>query len=398
MGLESEINPFGASEGLEWVDELEPNWWVSKSHRSENESDIPIPNDVGGITPPKSPNFTSLGDLLNEPEEEINWIVDGLLPSSGFSVIAAKPKVGKSTLARQAALSVARGDSFLGRHTTRGAVLYLALEEKRSEVKKHFRLLGAMADEVGSKDLYTFVGTKPQEAHKWLEKEIMNRKPVLVIIDTLFRFVNITDGNDYSKVTAALTPLLSLARDNGAHLMVVHHAGKGGRDGGDSILGSTAIFGSVDTAIILKRTDSKRTIESQQRYGDDIEATVLVFDETTHRTSLGGTKEEDDIRLIGEAILQFLEAKGEPVDEKTVGAEVEGRTGPKRKALREQVTTGAITRTGSGKKGDPFQYSRSLVSDIYEEQEKQDPESVKSIASISVDSRSQDIEQEHNGI
>lgn len=342
--------------------------------------------------------FTSLNDLLDEPEEETVWIVDGLLPSSGFSVVAAKPKVGKSTWARQAALSVARGDVFLGRQTSKGAVLYIALEEKRGEVKKHFRLLGA----TGSEDLHVYVGSAPEKAHQWLETEIKNRKPILVIIDTLFRFVSIADGNDYAKVTAALTPLLSLARDNGAHLMVIHHARKGGGDGGDSMLGSTAIFGSVDTAIILKRVDGKRTIETQQRYGVDMEATVLVFDEATQTTSLGGTKEEDDIQRVADDILTFLFDQTEPCAEKMIEEAVEGRTGLKRKALRDLVAKGLVNRIGAGKRNDPYLYSCSLVPDIYTGREKQETESVENPASTSTLSRSQDFDNpalsEHENI
>ena len=48
-----------------------------------------------------------------------------------MSVFAAKPKVGKSTFARNLAMAVARGNPFLGRNTAKGPVVYLALEEIR---------------------------------------------------------------------------------------------------------------------------------------------------------------------------------------------------------------------------------------------------------------------------
>jgi len=35
-------------------------------------------------------------------------------------------------------------------------------------------------------------------------------------------------------MTAALTPLLELARETGAHVLAVHHLGKGEREDGDS--------------------------------------------------------------------------------------------------------------------------------------------------------------------
>ena len=315
--------------------------------------------------------FTSLNSLINEPDEEISWIVDGLLPSGGFSVMVAKPKVGKSTLARQLALNVAQGENFIGRETTKGTVLYVALEEKRSEVKKHFKLLGA----TGNEDLHSYIGSVPQEANQWLEKEVKNRKPVLVIVDTLFRFAQVSDVNDYAKVNTALSPLLALARDNNTHLMVIHHARKGGGEGGDSTLGSTAIFGSVDTSIILKRKEEKRTIETQQRYGKDIESTLLVFDEVSRSIELGDTKETDDLKKIEDEILDFLKINNEPVNEPTICDEIEGRTSMKRKALRDLFNKGDIQRSGAGKRNDPFLYSCSLVPSIYVGLEKQETKS-----------------------
>jgi RecA-family ATPase len=330
--------------------------------------------------------FTSLEDLLNEPDEEIAWIVEGLLPSGGFSLMVAKPKVGKSTLARQLALAVIRGEPFLGRQTIKGAVLYIALEEKRGEVRKHFRLMGA----VGTKELGVYVGSTPEGAYEWLKKEIELKKPLLVIVDTLFRFTRVADLNDYAKVNAALDPLLTLARTYSAHLMALHHARKSAGDGADTTLGSTAIFGTVDTLINLKRTDARRTIDTIQRYGVDMETTVLNFDLETKMAFLGGTKEEDDIMNIAEAVLEFLKSQDDPVTEKVVDGEVEGKTTLKRKALRDLFAKGKVARTGSGKRGDPYLYSCSLVPTIYKEQEKQESNNAENPDSTDTIARSHD--------
>jgi hypothetical protein len=338
---------------------------------------------------PSKFGFTSLGDLLNEPDEEIEWIVEGLLPSSGFSLMVAKPKVGKSTLARQLALAVSRGEPFLGRQTVKGAVLYVSLEEKRGEVRKHFRLMGAD----GTEDLGTYTGSIPEDAHEWITKEIERKKPVLVIIDTLFRFIPISDLNDYAKASAALTPLLELARSHAAHLMALHHARKSAGDGADATLGSTAIFGTVDTQISLKRTDARRTIDTIQRYGVDMETTVLNFDPETKMAFLGGTKEEDDILKIREAILEFLKSQDEPVTEKVIDDEVEGKTTLKRRALRDLFAKGEIARSGGGKRNDPYLYSCSLVPTIYIEQEKQESNNVKNPDGTETISRSDDAEE-----
>jgi RecA-family ATPase len=62
--------------------------------------------------------------------------VDGLLPEAGLSMLTARPKAGKSALARNLALAVLRGDAFLDRTTAPGTGLYLALGEKRAELRQ----------------------------------------------------------------------------------------------------------------------------------------------------------------------------------------------------------------------------------------------------------------------
>jgi len=311
------------------------------------------------ITGKVRPQFTTLADLLKEPEEEVSWVVDNLLPSGGFSIIVAKPKVGKSTIARQLALSVARGESFLGYKTTKGSILYVALEEKRGEVQNHFRLLGA----TGEENLNVYIGSVPDEAYIWLEREVEAKKPILVIIDTLFRFAQVKDVNDYARITAALTPLLDLTRKYSTHLMCVHHARKMSGDGADITLGSTAIFGTVDTAMIITKTreDGRRMIETQQRYGTNIEPTILVFDSYSKSLKLGGTKEEEDMGAMEDKIIKFLKSTNEPIVEKIIQEEVDGKNAIKVRSLRDLVSKGVVIRTGVGGKNDPYKYSCSPV-------------------------------------
>lgn len=304
--------------------------------------------------------LTHASDLLNEPDETTDWLIEGLLPSGGFSVITAKPKVGKSTLTKQMALNIARGEPFLGRAAMQGAVIYLALEDKRSEIRKHLRAMGM----TGNDPFYLYAGGAPLDAIKRITADITAIKPVLLVIDTLFRLIRLKDGNSYNEVTNALDPLIRLARDSGVSILAVHHSKKGESDVEDCLLGSTAIFGSVDTTILLKRYEGYRTIQSRQRYGDDMPETVLVFDKAIGTTDIGGSKTDQDIHSIENAILEFLEKQTEPVDEKTIRAETAGKCTVKVKALRALVKEGKILRIGKGKSGNPFLYfsemSRSL--------------------------------------
>jgi hypothetical protein len=315
--------------------------------------------------------FTRLGDLLNEPEEQVSWLVEDHLPAAGDSLLVAKPKVGKSTLARCLALAVARGEDFLGRKTTRGAVFYLALEEKRSEVRRHFRAMGAITED----SIFVFCAASPTDGLTQLRAAAERDKPALIIIDPLFRFTRVKDGNDYAAVTNALEPLHALARETGAHVLAVHHLGKGGRQGGDAVLGSTALFAAVDTLLLMKRSERYRTLSSIQRYGPDLEEITLEYDSQTRSLSPGVERSEADLREAEKTILDFLSAQSEALEERTIQEAIEGRKGIKSKALRRLVEVQKITRTGSGKKGDPYVYKNSGFAppNIYRGEKYQNP-------------------------
>lgn len=302
--------------------------------------------------------LTRLGDLLNEPQEQVDWLVDNLLPASGFSLLVAKPKAGKSTLARNLALAVAQERDFFNRPTQQGPVLYLALEEKRSEVRKHFKEMGA----TGEEEVYIYAASAPADALQQIRVVAEEKKPALIIIDPLFRLTRVKDSNDYAQVTAALEPLLILPRETKAHVLCVHHAGKGNREGGDSILGSTAIFAAVDTALLMKRSDRYRTISSQQRYGEDLPETILRFDPASRTVTLGESKKQEDVTRMKAAIAAFLKNQADPATEQEIKYHVEGNNGVKQTALRELVKDQHVERIGTGKKGDPYKFSLSHFS------------------------------------
>jgi len=188
-------------------------------------------------------------------------------------------------------------------------------------------------------------------------------------LDTLVKVAHISDMNDYSKVMKALDPFLHMARESGAHLHLVHHAGKSDRNGGDNLLGSTAIFGTVDTCLIQKRSDKYRTIESINRYGMDLEETVLEWNEDTKAISLGESKKDTEVERLSKEITAFLETQEEPVLRELIEANVEGGTGPQRKALKKLVDTGRVERIGKGTRGNPFLFSCLVVPSIDREQE-----------------------------
>jgi KaiC/GvpD/RAD55 family RecA-like ATPase len=325
--------------------------------------------DAGTLT------LTSIGDLLAEPEETIDWLVENLIPAGGTVVIAAKPKVGKSTSARDLALAVARGDTWLGHRCHAGPVWYFDFEGRRRDIRAHFRQMGARP----SDPLRVFVGQAPANVVAQVRRLAEAERPTGIIVDTMQRFVRATSTDDYAEMTRLLDEVIAIARSSGATMILLHHSGKADRASLDQVLGSTAITGSADTIILMSRTERYRTISTVQRVGDDLPETLILLDENTGRVSLGGSRQDAEQRIVGDSILAALSNATEPLTEPQLEELVDARTTVKRRALRDLVRREQALRTGRGGKGDPYRYSVihscSLVPPIGWEQENNNPRS-----------------------
>jgi putative DNA primase/helicase len=298
--------------------------------------------------------LTHVRDLLAEPPAETQWVVDAMLPAGGTSILVARPKVGKTTLARDLAYCVAKGIPFLGRAVKRGTAVLLLMEEKRDELRGQVARLGIDGDD----SVFVWTGAAPTNALEALHAVIQEHTPDLVVIDPILKFVRLKDANDYAEVSAALEPVTELARTTGTHLLFIHHQSKGDRSDGESILGSTALFGSVDTSLIMSRRDDVRTLKTIQRYGSDLPETVLDMDEGTGHVALAGEYDELQVEITARGIAKLLDAVGEPMTE----AEIREKLGVNRvlvpKALKSpELQKAGLRKEGEGKRGNPYRYS-----------------------------------------
>ena len=302
----------------------------------------------------------SLGDLYDMPERDVPWLVDRLLPLGGLSMLVAPPKAGKSTLARVLAVVTAKGGEWLGRDVMQGPVLHLALEESLTSIKRHYAAISAPRDGIYVTDLR---GVRNRAAEAWKLARAVDAR--LVIVDTLQRMLNVDDGNDYAQVSRELAPFIEASRDlPDCHLLCIHHARKSGGEHGLEVLGSTALSAAVDTVLSLKRDGGegqRRMIEGFGRDDAALERTMLTMDANGWiRTE--GTKREQDDRDLQARIIDLLDNHAEPIDKRTIRAEVAADNNAVTRALRQLGETREVVTTGSGKRGDPFLYA---VSDPY---------------------------------
>jgi len=206
-----------------------------------------------------------LQTLLARSFSASSWVVHDLLPV-GLTLLAGKPKHGKSWLALSAALAIASDGQVLDAYEAeRGEVLYLALEDTERRLQERVKqLLAAHSTPLTLSDTSTgieFALTWPrleQGGLERLEAYIKTHSYLrAIIIDTWAVVAPHPKGNarpQYEGEYAALTPLKRLAESHHLAIVLVHHLRKAGaQDVIDEITFSTGMAGAVDAILVLKR-------------------------------------------------------------------------------------------------------------------------------------------------
>jgi len=221
--------------------------------------------------------------ILTNDWPEPTWAIPGLLPV-GLTILAGRPKAGKSWLALQIAKAKAEGGEVLGERVQPGKVLYLALEDHprrlRARMEKQgwrrgldvrFMAMGEFQDKIGSLLLAKGKATVGAVA---LAQEIETGGYSLVVVDTLSRAC-MGKALDQDDMQAALGPLQALAQRCNLVILVIDHLRKlclG--DPVSDVLGPTSKTGVVDCAWGLYRQAGQHDVELKA-VGRDVEQQEL---------------------------------------------------------------------------------------------------------------------------
>lgn len=294
-------------------------------------------------------DVVSYADFMKKYENlKPSWVVDGLCLENGISILAAKPKVGKSTITRSLIKAVINGEPFLGRKTKKGKVLLISLEEPPMVMVDHFRRLNL---DPKSDIIIAIHNNSKKEFPKELRKIMMREKPILVIIDTLQKVTSFQEINRYDTTYEAIEPLVQIARDFPSHIIVAHHQNKKEGGGQDSILGSTGIAASFDNLIFIEIKDGKRLISTQPRFGDEIPKTFIDFDKSTGTFSFGKEVSVANEENLSQQILDFFEQQGSrEIEHKELKDTFRGRSQNLTNALKSLVSKKVLSQSKSGNK------------------------------------------------
>jgi hypothetical protein len=293
--------------------------------------------------------------MLHEPEDLTRWIVADRIPAGSVCLLVAKPKVGKTTAARHLAVAVARGESWLGSDCERGLVWFIGLEGRKADHLAHFRQFN-LSDEDAAR-IQCYIGPAKPGLLADMRARAADERPTLIIVDTLQRLLQVKSMDDYAEVTKAFDPVIACARETGAALLLIHHAGKAAdREALDTVLGSTAIAGSVDNTIVLAKLSGFRTVTTRQRIGPDLDECVIALS-SSGRVTLAGSREIAERKGLMDKLYKALADANEDLTHADLLALVEGKAERKVAALKQLVKDGSILQAGTGKKQKPFIYA-----------------------------------------
>jgi hypothetical protein len=200
----------------------------------------------------------SLEQLLAEAESEIEWTASGFAAPSVVVGIASPRGLGKSHVAYALAIAVATGGEFLGEPVRQGRVLLIDRDNPKREVRRRLRewSRGREIPENALRFLSREDAPPLTDADAWADFPFDEYD--LVIIDSLGAFTEGVEENRGGQSSAALAPLIDLARRGPAVLVLLNTDKSGTKYRGSGTIGDRldVLYEARDVTDLAPSTES----------------------------------------------------------------------------------------------------------------------------------------------
>ena len=266
--------------------------------------------------------------------------------AEGCTILAGRPKIGKSWLMLAVGLNVA---------CEGGDVLYLALEDNERRLQTRIGKLLGPAGEWPARFQYATQWLRADqgglsEIREWIKKA---EKPTLVVLDVLANFRPPRGHDAYESDYGAVKDLQRIASETGVAIVIVHHLRKSSANGAEAdpfekVSGTLGLSGAADTVLVLDRDSRGATLYGRGRDIEDVDMAVE-FDRQSCRW-----------RPLGDAADVYVDPtsgrrswrprrRRRPLSPGEI-AELLGRSpGAVQQTLGRMVRDGEITKAGRGK-------------------------------------------------
>jgi hypothetical protein len=318
--------------------ELEQTW---------RNAPIKVLDDIE-LTPPT----VSARELQNMEFPELKYVVPDILPE-GLTLLAGKPKVGKSFFGLQVGNAVANGSSALGGDRCEAAdVLYCALED--NERRLQWRLKKMQISRWSRRLQFWCQMPRLNEGglhmiEQWIKSV---RHPGLIVVDTLAKVRPLqgkTENTQYAADYQALADLHALALRYHLAIIVVHHQRKMDADDPfDTVSGTLGLTGAADTIVLLLRDHGGYLLLARGRDILEIEK-AMSFDSANCHWQLIG--DADKVRTTRQraAIMQAMKEIDTAASPKEIASAAELPTTNVNKTLKRMTRDGLIFQWSRGR-------------------------------------------------
>jgi CHC2 zinc finger/AAA domain len=258
----------------------------------------------GRTTATKAQRHTG-ADFLKLETEGIKWLIPGIIPGRGVTILGGAPGAGKTTIAYDMAASILYQEPFLGEDISKpGKVLFVSSDEQPCFAQDKLINRGYTFDEQ-----WQFVTDWDISQKEELELYISDFLPQFVMIDSfaaIHRDVNFDENSSSAK--AAVYWLESLANKYGCAIVLIHHCNKNKEQKGVSKLrGNTAIAGACSAVLLLEGDNNVKSFSAAKLRGSEPFKWDIKLDADTGRWSVVQGKQDDsDCKSVGERILNLF--------------------------------------------------------------------------------------------
>jgi hypothetical protein len=257
----------------------------------------------------------SAANLQHQTFPALQYVIPEIMPE-GLTLLAGRPKVGKSFLCLDAAIAVSTGGLCLGKQCEQGDVLALFLEDSKRRIQRRIdRMIGVLKTAWPTRlryatDFNTLDDGGLEMLYLWI-KSVDN--PRLIVVDLWERFrpvEKLRNGSQYRSDYADLVKLQKITAEfPRLGILVTNHQRKATADDVfDTISGTLGLNGGADTLMVLAREEGAKFLEVRGR--DITDYAIVVEQDDKLRWRDVGDKHKGAATPERKKIVEVMRGKG----------------------------------------------------------------------------------------
>lgn len=296
------------------------------------------------------------------------WLVEDLWTDEAVGIVGGSPKVGKTWLALDLALSVGSGTPALGRFSVPASQTVLLYGAEDAPAQLRHRLAGiALARGLHLEQIDVRLIMVPSlrldtdRDRERLRLTLAAHRPRLLVLDPLVRLHRL-DENSAGEVSALLGELRAIQREHHLAIILVHHLRKNGAprgQDGQSLRGSGDLHAWGDSNLYLRRRDRHLLLTVEHRSAPaPAPRTLELADEPAPHLRVIDEPAPVPVADLAHKVIEQLAATEAPLDRETLRERLRVRNAAIGEALVRLRATGRVERCAGGfRLRDPDQLS-----------------------------------------